>query len=455
MKISKIKLAGFRGIRTPIEVACGRGFTVVCGRNGTGKSTFCDAIEFALTGTLERFLQETERGEHISDYLWWRGTGSSPEQYAAIEFVDDQGKEIEFRRTPDSKDGLGLGDELILNLRDETSAPPDWLSQLCITSIIRDETITKLSTDRPERERYEFALRAIGLASSLAIETRAVEVSKYFVQQNITASAEYERRRTQVESLTSELSRAQLAATKASEERIDRLRSLYADHFRENQGSLNDLAGFVAKHISALRERIDLLSKLRHDKERFDKLAMEISSRETDAKLAELESKQQSLEQELRDVSIQHDSCLNAIEENRRLAPNLTSLAMLREHGSRIGLRDGKCPLCGSPVSQATFTVHLQEIDSEVKATNEKATEAVRKEAEARIQLDRVKQEREKHGRAYQELKAIKEGVTARHDSLAAIAKKLGVDLDVTAISREVEGCTARITSLNEDLSVI
>src|SRR5260370_5408781 len=103
MKISKIKLSGFRGIRAPIEIPCGRGFTVICGRNGAGKSTVCDAIEFVLAGTLQRFLSDTERGEYISDYLWWRGPSAPTHYYASVEFTNDQGIETQVQQKPDSK----------------------------------------------------------------------------------------------------------------------------------------------------------------------------------------------------------------------------------------------------------------------------------------------------------------------------------------------------------------
>jgi hypothetical protein len=72
------KLAASCDNSGPLEIECGPAFTVICGRNGTGKSSICDSLEFVLTGTLERYQEESERGEKISDYLWWRGKPAVP-----------------------------------------------------------------------------------------------------------------------------------------------------------------------------------------------------------------------------------------------------------------------------------------------------------------------------------------------------------------------------------------
>ena len=55
MKLAFIEVSGFRGFRNPLRIDLGTGFTVVSGRNGVGKSTLCDAVEFALTGSISKY----------------------------------------------------------------------------------------------------------------------------------------------------------------------------------------------------------------------------------------------------------------------------------------------------------------------------------------------------------------------------------------------------------------
>ncbi len=56
MRLDYLELCGFRGFRERQRVDFGPGFTVICGRNGVGKSTLCDAVEFALTGQIDKYL---------------------------------------------------------------------------------------------------------------------------------------------------------------------------------------------------------------------------------------------------------------------------------------------------------------------------------------------------------------------------------------------------------------
>ena len=55
--LTGITVAGFRGIgpETTLTLAPGPGLTVVCGRNGTGKSSFAEAAELVLTGENKRW----------------------------------------------------------------------------------------------------------------------------------------------------------------------------------------------------------------------------------------------------------------------------------------------------------------------------------------------------------------------------------------------------------------
>ncbi len=52
--LEKIKLRNFRGIGRNVDIPLGKGITVLFGINGTGKTSVCDAIEWAVTGSLAR-----------------------------------------------------------------------------------------------------------------------------------------------------------------------------------------------------------------------------------------------------------------------------------------------------------------------------------------------------------------------------------------------------------------
>lgn len=71
MKLAYVDLCGFRGYHEPLRIDFSDGFTVMDGRNGVGKSTIFDAVEFGLTGTITKYGDATADRETIADYIWW------------------------------------------------------------------------------------------------------------------------------------------------------------------------------------------------------------------------------------------------------------------------------------------------------------------------------------------------------------------------------------------------
>ena len=63
MKVDFVELSGFRGVRDQLRVDFSDGFVVLVGRNGAGKSTVIDAIDFAMTGTINRFAVKEAKVE--------------------------------------------------------------------------------------------------------------------------------------------------------------------------------------------------------------------------------------------------------------------------------------------------------------------------------------------------------------------------------------------------------
>ncbi|MEM3628522.1 MAG: AAA family ATPase [Candidatus Bathyarchaeia archaeon] len=55
MKIEKINVEGFRAFNKPYEFTFNEKLTVILGPNGTGKTSLCDAIEWALLGKLPQY----------------------------------------------------------------------------------------------------------------------------------------------------------------------------------------------------------------------------------------------------------------------------------------------------------------------------------------------------------------------------------------------------------------
>jgi recombinational DNA repair ATPase RecF len=84
--LSRIRVAGFRGIgpEAELELPPGPGLTLVVGRNGSGKSSFAEAVEFALTGDNARWRSRSK--------VWrdgWRNLHAHDTSHVVADFLVD------------------------------------------------------------------------------------------------------------------------------------------------------------------------------------------------------------------------------------------------------------------------------------------------------------------------------------------------------------------------------
>ena len=94
MIISEITLSGFRGFREALSIKLSPSFTVISGRNGVGKSTIIDAIEFALQGKLSKYLINKTGGDSINEYIWWKGDAPAEQSFTKVTFTDGSDEEV-------------------------------------------------------------------------------------------------------------------------------------------------------------------------------------------------------------------------------------------------------------------------------------------------------------------------------------------------------------------------
>ena len=86
--LSSITVEGFRGIGPASTLAFppGPGLTIITGRNGSGKSSFAEALEVVLTGTAHRVCPfsgvEGRLAQHAVDYVGKHPVGCSSTRVA-------------------------------------------------------------------------------------------------------------------------------------------------------------------------------------------------------------------------------------------------------------------------------------------------------------------------------------------------------------------------------------
>jgi DNA repair exonuclease SbcCD ATPase subunit len=373
VRLESLEIAGFRGIATPLRLSLDAGFVVFSGRNGSGKSTICDAIEFALTGSVSKYSAAKEDGENLSDYLWWRGRAAAPERYVRLNILKDDGELIEIARS----------DRGLLNpkpadieqaLCELASAPPSPLAEMCRTSIMRDEWIASSSVDLTEIQRFEFVRTAVGSAEFAETDKRLGAVLDVLKTRSALARNTYTRATDDAKALLRELgaARTQSEGNSAISNAAEELRKL----LRSESVELAVLLGAAETAAGRLRNEIEQISQLRVKFQGVSSPARLLELSTTREKLGDLERDLESRQAELTEIESRVSVASSRVEVGQKANTISDALAGLYEHGSRIGLRDGHCPLCLTTLSDSQFQTALSALRSELDSAAKDAADA-------------------------------------------------------------------------------
>jgi chromosome segregation protein len=444
MNLAYVDLCGFRGYRDQVRIDFPDGFTVIDGRNGVGKSTIFDAVEFALTGTIAKYGGAKASGETVDNYLWWIGEGRAPAaRYVEVGFRDGDAV-IPLRREQLNDADQDALKKVVEGLCDIETMPRSALPQLCAASIIRDEHIAALSLDLSEAKRYELLCDAIGATDAdtwIARGSTLVSLTKTRVQaaQN---EADIAAREVSAAAHRIDEIRAALIEDAAVAEAAERLRS-----FANSTAAPDQLAGQVRAAVVEQSRQLEQLSLL---------LAGWESVAAARTRLPEIEQAISAAHA----AEAQADAALTLIAQDRGVEATASSLSRqardleaLVTLGRRLGLHNGHCPLCASDQSDADFENGLVLAESYARQLDQQAVEQA-KRARARDAAEAAvataKQELENH----QRMLTVSQGIVTEFEQrlrAAGLPPTIGID---NLREREVT-LRARLESARDDLRIV
>ena len=375
MKLSYVHLHGFRGYRNPVRLQFADSFTIVDGRNGVGKSTIFDAVEFALTGTISKYLDAKADGESVADYFWWAGPEGQDQDiskhFVEVGFSDGEAQ-FAIRRTPlDPKDfDVRAKAE---HLFQADAAPREAIAQLCNSTIIRDEHIARLSLDLKEGERFTLLRDAIGAVDAEDWIKRAQAIYSVAAAKTKTAQEEVE-----AASIAQANAARQLDQARASLPAVDVVGQASARLQRNlgTSGSGSQLSDLAHERLAAIALEIENLRSLIAGYDFFESARRDFSGAEERASEASAAAKL---------AKLRNDDAVNALfasPEATELSTQARQLENLVELGRQLGLRDGHCPLCANGISCDEFGHGLDQALSIAKGLDAIAVEHAQKERE-------------------------------------------------------------------------
>ena len=379
MKIEFVEISGFRGFRDKARFDFPSGFAILTGRNGTGKSTVLDAVDFALTGTINKFPVRSARGFGLDEHIWWLGQEDDGRpRYVTVGFIDSQGERFVINRTPK---GLRSEAKSVIN-RLCHGVPPETLVR---TSLIRDELIVQLSVDLPGQQRFEAVRSAMGGLIGPDYSVRGNEIMK-------AAEAARDQQRQRLKFAEEELSRSLEMLTEAhslaerSPDISEALRTvqMLSIHLPEEPSVREEaLRGVVA-------DRRRVLAQVGRAVDRSEDLAADYAYFSSPEEVAKVRDAASARDRAAADKQEAEKALALALELQRAEQENdiyAAQYAALLEHGAALGLQDGHCPLCAAYRTSEEFGQAIANARRRLEARTKRITVAKKAVSEARERL--------------------------------------------------------------------
>ncbi|OGP59826.1 MAG: hypothetical protein A2162_01560 [Deltaproteobacteria bacterium RBG_13_52_11b] len=413
MKVAFVEIAGFRGAREKIRLDFAPGFVVLTGRNGVGKSTIFDAIDFALTGGINKYAVTSAKGGGLEEHTWWVGEPKANAHYVSIGFVNERGASFSITRTRERGPEEDLREVMARLCR------PGWMGRASIktliqTTLIRDELIASLSLDLPEQARFAAVRAAIGAIAGPDYSARTDAVLKAAVVLKDAQSVQVDQAQAELGWTLTALTEARSAAEHSGD---------VSEALRITASVLGSEAIGPAERAKALRELVAnkkvALRELEEARLRTEPLVIDLAaatSIEAMSQMAAAKKAQEmaACEKEIADQRLELALRLDAAE--RESDTQATHIAALLQHGSALGLQNGRCPLCNA--SRTT-----REYDSAIHSAKERLKGRGERLASAAAEVERA---RAAVAAASKALESAATQIAALEGLRASVEKQLG-----------------------------
>jgi DNA repair exonuclease SbcCD ATPase subunit len=408
VRLGYIEASGFRGFRQSTRVDVPAGFLVITGRNGTGKSSLVDAVEFVLSGNIDKYPAEVGGRETARDYIWWRGEGRPETHFVTLGFIDDHGGTTEVTRSREK--GLSIASSELESLFcDAKLKPPDPMRNLCRTSIIRDELIAALSWDQTDPARFEFVRSALGALAPVDLVARLNKAVA--VIETIRAEAEQHAQRVgaQLQSALAELSEARASAMQAAD--LQSALNAIRTTLSLEDASVGELLSACRAHIARRRASLDSGAALPGKLRQLDALVKELGGGGQTDHLARPADAMRDREAAYQTARSRREATEQHLASEQGANKTAASLAGLLEHGRKLGLAAGRCPLCDAARTDVQFREALNNLEARIGAMAGSLAELnaalVKERAEEQTALVDLEKARAEHERISQALRRV------------------------------------------------
>ncbi len=430
MRLSYVQIEGFRGFKDAMRFEFPAGFVVLTGRNGAGKSTVLDAVDYALTGSISKYMIKGAKGGGLDSHVWWVGEGAPAAHYVEVGFVAPDGGEIRINRSRDHGLQSPL-DEVGRQLCSGQMTGIAWPENLMQTTLIRDETLAGLSLDLPEQARFEAVRAAIGGLTGPDYSGRTSELTK--AANTAKAAQDAKLAETQAElgrtlsALTEARSIAERQADVSEAEGI--IRRLAPDLDGTGGDRSEQLRRQVAERKQSVPALMEAISKA-------EAVAAEENYFLSDTGLADalaLATQVETLEQSQTQAAEELATAEVAASAEREADTFAAHIVALLNHGEEIGLIEGHCPLCAAARSDEEFTAAIAAARSRISTRGGAPARAADSLAKAQLAAQQIEEQLREAKQSLAKFEARRTRAAQELSAVRSVFDRYGLKADARA----------------------
>lgn len=373
LSIQRVRVESFRGFRDRRDFDLSASAVIITGPNGTGKTSFFDALQWCFIGTIQRLenLRARRSVEHIVNQyrLGHKAvveiellTNSGP--IVLRRSGDHRGSTLELRR-PGSETIFGPDAEA--NLRQVLLPETDLsLETALMTSGLMQQDVMRSVLEANGADRYRHISTVLGLSRLEEFEDAARLVAREALDTESRARDERDRISRGLTQATDRLAaaRSRLESRPQFEAMRDQLRTLLTDCPSSVSGPPADVSLDSQDNIRRLAEEFARLAEIT---ERLQSLARDVLELQASLEDEPTEDDLDQLRSDLRTTEAgavaqrEQTATIEAqLDAAQRAASDLARLAALA-----IPLLTTECPVCSQSIDSAHVEAKLRErIDS-------------------------------------------------------------------------------------------
>lgn len=401
--IRSVEIENFRGFQTRQSIDLAASAVLVSGSNGKGKTSFFDALQWLLLGSLNRLADLANR--RSGDYLVNRfaGPGAHATVVAELQLGD---RTIVLKRSGDQRSSLleftEMGKtltaadadhalrEALLNDRESS------LQEIVLTSGILQQDVVRAVLEDEPKNRYRHMAGMLGLEQIAGFEDAVRQQAEE--QGKLAKQAREGHARAEGQLRTAETDLARLEQRLSTHPAIEEAKSQFEAQLALHDSSLN-----IESLPAQVPDVVALSQRARDIRAKADRLLTEAASlREQEADAPEFDSAHLaavalSEEETIRELVAAQQSLQVAQENKNRAEQQAGTLAELA--ALAIPLLGEHCPVCRQPIEADEIEEHLRELidlkGQDLPALGRAATEAEQRERGVQAKLVQLRLQRE------------------------------------------------------------